>query len=41
VHARGAGYEWAAKMDGMYAPLLVTVDKPWCHGADVRAGANE
>ena len=38
VQAGGAGYKWAAKM---YAPLLVTVDKPWCHGADIRAGANE
>ena len=25
----------------MHAPLFVTIDKPWCHSADVRAGANK
>lgn len=32
---------WAAKMDGMHAPLFVTIDNSWRHGAEVRACANK
>jgi len=28
-------------MDGMHAPLFVTIDNPRRHNADVRAGANK
>ena len=28
-------------MDGMHAPLFVTIDNPRRHSADVRAGANK
>ena len=32
---------WDEKMDGVHAPLFVTIDKPWRHSVDVRAGANK
>lgn len=34
-------YVWAGKMDGMHAPLFVTINNPRCHSAYVRAGANK
>jgi len=34
-------YVWAVKMDGMHAPLFVTINNPRRHSADVRAGANK
>ena len=30
-----------SKQDGMHAPCFVAIDKPWRHGADIRACANK
>jgi len=38
---RGRAHVWDAKMDGVHAPLFVTIYKSWRHSADVRAGANK
>ena len=38
---RGRAHVWGTKMDGMHAPLFVTIYKPWRYSADVRAGANK
>jgi len=32
---------WAATMDGMHAPLSVTINNPWRHSADIRSAANK
>jgi len=32
---------WAATIDGMHAPLFVTINNPWRHSADIRGTANK
>jgi len=41
IRRRERAHVWDAKMDGMHAPLIVTIYKSCRHSADVRADANK